>query len=129
MTSQSGHHAWPDLARLDLLPTTDALHLWSQVAGKMRLMLTPWINHSWHATFYLSARGFTTGVIHSGARAFEMEFDLLEDVLRIDVADGQTHRVPLEPQSVAAFYAGRTGTCGRYTSDALRDTRRNRVFG
>ncbi|MBO0758116.1 MAG: hypothetical protein J2P54_19895, partial [Bradyrhizobiaceae bacterium] len=89
MTSQSLPHAWPDLARRDLLPTTDALHLWSQVVGKVRLMLTPWINHSWQATLYLSGRGFTTGLLHAGARAFEMEFDLLEDVLRIDVADGQ----------------------------------------
>jgi hypothetical protein len=104
MTLQPVQHAWPDLASLDLLPTTDALHLWSQVVGKVRLMLTPWINHSWHATLYLSARGLTTGLIHFGARAFEMEFDLLEDVLRIDVTDGQTRRVQLEPQSVAAFY-------------------------
>jgi hypothetical protein len=105
MTSQRINHAWPDLASLDLPPTIDALHLWSQVVGKVRLMLTPWINHSWHATVYLSARGLTTGLIHSGARAFQMEFDLLEDVLRIDVTDGRTRRVQLEPQSVAAFYA------------------------
>jgi hypothetical protein len=103
MTSQPDH-AWPDLARLDILPTTDTLHLWSQVVGKVRLMLTPWINHSWHATFYLSARGFTSGLIHYGARAFETEFNLLEDVLRIDIADGQSRRVQLKPQSVAAFY-------------------------
>jgi hypothetical protein len=105
MISQPVRHAWPDLANLDLLPTTDALHLWSQAVGKVRLMLTPWINHSWHATFYLSARGLTTGPIHAGARAFEMEFDLFDDVLRIDVTDGQTRRVRLEPQSVAAFYS------------------------
>jgi hypothetical protein len=105
MTSQSLSHAWPDLARLDLQPTTDALHLWSQVVGKVRLLLTPWINHSWHATFYLSARGFTTGLVHDAVRAFEMEFDLLEGVLRIDVADGQTRRVLLGAQSVATFYA------------------------
>jgi hypothetical protein len=105
MTSQSLRHAWPNLARLDLLPTTDALHLWSQVVGKVRLMLTPWINHSWHVTLYLSARGFTTGLLHTGTRAFEMQFDLLEGVLRIDVTDGQTRRVLLGAQSVATFYA------------------------
>jgi len=103
MTSQPDH-AWPDLTRVDLLPTTDALHLWSQVVGKVRLMLTPWINHSWHATLYLSARGFTSGLVHCRTRAFEMEFDLLEDVLRIDITDGQSRRVQLKPQSVAAFY-------------------------
>src|SRR5579872_1251054 len=96
---------WPDLAALDLRPTTDVLHLWSQVAGKVRLMLTPWINHSWQATFYLSGRGFTTGPIFAGGRAFEIEFDLLNDVLRIETAEGAAKRVKLEPQSVAAFYA------------------------
>jgi len=104
MTSGSSRNSWPNLADLDLLPTTDALQLWSQVAGKVRLMLTPWINHSWHATLYLSARGSTTGLVHAGARTFEIEFDLLDDVLRITVAGGKTQRVELAPQSVAAFY-------------------------
>jgi hypothetical protein len=99
---------WPDLQGLDLRPTTDALHLWSQIVGKVRLMLTPWINHSWHATYYLSAHGFTTGLIHAGERALEMEFDLIGDVLRIEVADGQSRLVPLGPQSVAAFYGATT---------------------
>src|SRR5580698_5611180 len=85
--SGTSNHPWPDLAILDLRPTTDALHLWSQVVGKVRLMLTPWINHSWHAAFYLSGRGFTTGPIYAqDGRAFEMEFDLLDDLLRISTA-------------------------------------------
>jgi hypothetical protein len=113
MTSRSVGNGWPDLVGLDLLPTTDALHLWSQVVGKVRLMLTPWLNHSWHATFYFTAHGFTTGVLHSGGRTFDMEFDLLDDALRIAVADGETRRVPLKPQSVAAFYGA--------TMQALRD--------
>src|SRR6202012_3798625 len=103
--SGTSNHPWPDLAILDLRPTTDALHLWSQVVGKERLMLTPWINHSWHAAFYLSGRGFTTGPIYAqDGRAFEMEFDLLDDLLRINTADGEARRVKLEVQSVAAFY-------------------------
>jgi hypothetical protein len=104
MNARNSRHSWPNLSRIDLQPTTDALHLFSQVVGKVRLMLTPWINQSWHATFYLSARGFTTGVIHTGAESFEMEFDLLDDMLRISVADGRSQRVPLGPQSVASFY-------------------------
>jgi hypothetical protein len=102
--SATSNNPWPDLAVFDLRPTTDALHLWSQVVGKVRLMLTPWINHSWHATFYLTARGFTTGPLFADGRAFEMEFDLLSDSLRIDAADGATRRVKLESQSVAGFY-------------------------
>ena len=104
MMSRTSNNPWPDLAALDLRPTTDALQLWSQVVGKVRLMLTPWINHSWQATFYLSGRGFTTGPIYRDGRAFEMEFDLLSDLLRIDTADGEARRVKLEVQSVAAFY-------------------------
>jgi hypothetical protein len=104
MMSRTSNNPWPDLAVFDLRPTTDALHLWSQVVGKVRLMLTPWINHSWQATFYLSGRGFTTGPIYADGRAFEMEFDLLSDLLRIDTAEGEARRVKLEVQSVAAFY-------------------------
>lgn len=104
MTSRASNNLWPDLSAFDLRPTIDALHLSSQVVGKVRLMLTPWINHSWHATFYLSASGFTTGPIYADGRAFEMEFDLLNDMLRIETAAGETRRVRLEAQSVAAFY-------------------------
>ncbi len=102
--TRTSNNPWPDLSAFDLRPTTDALHLFSQVVGKVRLMLTPWINHSWQATFYLSGRGFTTGPIYADGRAFEMEFDLLSDRLRIDTAEGEAKRVKLEPQSVSAFY-------------------------
>jgi hypothetical protein len=102
--SRTSNNLWPDLAALDLRPTTDALHLWSQIVGKVRLMLTPWINHSWQATFYLSSRGFTTGPICADGCIFEMEFDLLSDLLRIDTSEGEAERVKLEVQSVSAFY-------------------------
>lgn len=102
--SRTSNNPWPDLSVFDLRPTTDALHLWSQVVGKVRLMLTPWINHSWQATFYLSGRGFTTGPIYADGRAFEMEFDLLSDLLRIGTAEGEGRCVKLHVQSVAAFY-------------------------
>ena len=96
---------WPDLSGLDLQPTTDALHLWSQVVGKIRLMLTPWVNHSWHVPLYISAAGLTTGLIPAGERAFEIEFNLLADLLTIRASDGQMRQVALKPQSVASFYA------------------------
>jgi hypothetical protein len=96
---------WPTLAGIDLQPTIDALHLWSQVVGKTRLMLTPWINHSWHVTLYVSARGLTTGLIHAPQSSFEMEFDLIADALVINDTLGRERRVTLGPQSVANFYA------------------------
>lgn len=105
MIAGTSNNPWPDLTIFDLRPTTDALHLWSQVVGKVRLMLTPWINHSWQATFYLSGCGFTTGPLYFDGRAFEMEFDLLSNLLRIKTAVGDSRQVKLEVQSVAAFYA------------------------
>ena len=70
-------NGWPDLSQRDLRPTTEALHLWSQVVGKVRLAHTPWTNHSWHVPLYVSARGLATGLIPAGPRAIEMEFDLI----------------------------------------------------
>jgi hypothetical protein len=101
----SNSNGWPDLSRLDLQPTTDALHLWCQIVGKVRLMMTPWVNHSWHVPLYVSASGLSTGLIPAGSRSFEIEFDLLNDALTIRDTEGQGHRVALEPQSVATFYA------------------------
>ncbi|HUE65971.1 MAG TPA: DUF5996 family protein [Rhizomicrobium sp.] len=103
VTSKS--NGWPDLSRLDLKPTTDAMHLWCQVVGKIRLMMTPWVNHSWHVPLYVSACGLSTGLIPAGSRSFEMEFDLLKDVLTIHDTEGRGSTVALEPQSVATFYA------------------------
>ena len=101
----SNSNGWPDLSRLDLQPTTDALHLWCQIVGKVRLMMTPWVNQSWHVPLYVSASGLSTGLIPAGSRSFEIEFDLLNDVLTIRDTEGQGRRVTLEPQSVATFYA------------------------
>ena len=98
-------NTWPDLSQLDLQPMTEALHLWSQVVGKIRLSLTPWTNHSWHVPLYVSARGLSTGLIPIGSRAFEIAFDLIGDTLIVHDTDGQERRVALAPQSVAAFYA------------------------
>ena len=96
---------WPDLSQLDLSSSADALHLWTQIAGKVRLSLTPWTNHSWHVPLYVSARGLSTGLIPARPRALELEFDLIGDALIIRDTDGLEKRVPLAPQSVAHFYA------------------------
>ena len=93
------------IQQLDLPPVAEALHLWCQIAGKVRLSLTPWTNHSWHVPLYVSVRGLTTGLIPAGPRAFEMEFDLIDDRLVIRDTNAQERRVALAPQSVARFYA------------------------
>jgi hypothetical protein len=82
----------------------ETLHMWTQIVGKVRLVSSPWINHSWHATFYPTARGLTTGPIPHGNRVFELQFDLVEHALRIQTAGGEERRLALEPRSVASFY-------------------------
>jgi hypothetical protein len=113
---------WPELSGPALWPTTGALHLWCQVVGKVRLMMTPWVNHSWHVPLYISARGLTTGLIPAGPRAFEMEFQLLQDVLVLRDTDGQERRVALEPQSVATFYANTMRALGELKIEVRLDS-------
>lgn len=96
---------WPALDYSASKDTLETLHLWTQIVGKVRLAQSPWINHSWHATFYVDGHGLTTGLIPHGRRAFEIAFDLVDHVLRVDVAGGPTRRMPLAPRSVASFHA------------------------
>lgn len=103
-TSGNASEAWPELPYEDGRDTLETLHLWTQIVGKVRLALSPWINHSWHATFYPTVRGLTTGPIPHGGRVFEMEFDLHAHVLRIRTAEGEDRSVALEPCTVASFH-------------------------
>jgi hypothetical protein len=96
---------WPELPYGALRPTLATLHLWTQIAGKIRLAKTPWVNHSWHVTLYVSARGLTTGLIPHGSSGFELEFDFISHVLIVRVCDGAEERIALTPRSVASFYA------------------------
>lgn len=96
--------AWPELPYEAWRETLETLHLWTQIVGKVRLVLSPWLNHSWHATFYPTARGLTTGPIPHGQRIFDMQFDFVRHVLRVQTADGEERRLALEPRSVASFY-------------------------
>lgn len=96
---------WPDLSMPSLAATAETLRLWSQIVGKVRLAQTPWLNHSWHVALYISARGFSTSLIHHPKGAFELELDFIDSALVVRLADGRERRVALAPQSVAAFYA------------------------
>jgi hypothetical protein len=75
--------AWPDLDYATSADTLLTLHLFTQIVGKARLAQTPWLNHSWSVPLYVSPRGLTTGLIPHGDRAFDVEFDLVDSVLRI----------------------------------------------
>lgn len=97
--------AWPELPYEAWQDTYATLHMWSQIVGKIRLVQTPWLNHSWHVVLYVSARGLTTSPIPFGDRSFQLDFDFLDHVLRASVSDGGQKEIALFPRSVADFYA------------------------
>src|SRR5665647_2060833 len=92
---------WPDLPTAAWRETYETLHLWTQIIGKIRLARTPWLNHSWHVTLYVTARGLTTSPIPDGARTFQIDFDLIDHVLHIATSDGAIRQLPLVAQPVA----------------------------
>lgn len=95
---------WPALPYGAWKDTAATLHLWTQVIGKIRLSKTPWLNHSWHVTLYVSARGLTTGPIPDGDRSVQIDFDFIDHVLWLRTSDGHCRQVMLRPMPVAAFY-------------------------
>jgi Family of unknown function (DUF5996) len=97
--------AWPEL-RLEAWKDTYAtLHMWTQIVGKVRLALSPRINHWWEVALYVNAVGLTTSAIPYKQLVFEIQFNFLEHNLTIAICDGQQRVLQLRPQSVAAFYA------------------------
>jgi len=96
---------WPSLPFDAWKDTYATLHMWTQIVGKIRLAQTPWINHSWHVTLYVTARGLTTSPIPYGARTFEIDFDFIDHQLVIRTGDGAVRTMALKPRSVADFYA------------------------
>ena len=95
---------WPALPYSDWKETCKTLHMWTQVVGKIRLALSPWTNHSWHVTLYLTARGLTTSPIFFGTRVLQIDFDFVDHVLRLRTGEGIKKNIKLAPKSVAAFY-------------------------
>jgi Family of unknown function (DUF5996) len=98
------NEAWPSLPLEAWSDTLATLHLWTQIVGKVRLAQTPWTNHSWHVTLYVTPRGLTTSPIAHGNRSFSIDFDFCDDRLVVSTSDGAVGGFPLEPQSVATFY-------------------------
>ena len=96
---------WPELSYAAGHDTWTTLHLFSQVIGKVRLVQTPWTNHSWHVPLYVTVRGLTTSPIPYGGRALEIELDLVAHRLSIRSDDGSERMLPLIAQPVASFYA------------------------
>ena len=98
------NEAWPELPFEAWKDTAATLQLWTQIVGKVRLALTPWVNHSWHVTLYVTARGLSTGPMPAGGRTLEIDFDFLDHVLWLRLSDGQFRQLVLKPMTVAEFY-------------------------
>jgi hypothetical protein len=95
---------WPDIPYEPWTDSSETLHQWLQIVGKYRLAYAPWLNHSWHATFYLTTRGLTTSAIHCADKSVQVDFDFIDHQLIGAASDGQRRAFPLEPMSVAAFH-------------------------
>ena len=97
--------AWPKLPTAAWRDTCATLQLFTQVIGKVRLALSPWLNHSWQVTLHVSSRGLSTWPIPDGSRNFEIEFDFIDHALKFSTSDGQVRQFALAGHSVASFYA------------------------
>src|SRR6202030_3306728 len=96
---------WPDLPYPAWRGTAATLQLWTQVVGKIRLSLTPWLNHSWQVALYVTARGLGTSPIPFGNEILEIELDFISHRLLARTSQGEERTLALEPQSVAEFYS------------------------
>lgn len=96
---------WPSIPYADWKETCAALHLMTQVVGKVRLAQTPWLNHSWHVPLYVTVRGLGTWLIPHPAGAFDIEFDFIVQQVRLRTVEGDERSAPLGPGSIAGFHA------------------------
>lgn len=120
---------WPELRYSAWRDTLATLHLWTQVVGKIRLAQTPWLNHSWQVTLYLTARGLTTSPIPHGHRIFQIDFDFIDHRLKIDASDGAQRQLSLRPQSVADFHAAVIRALADIGIDVTIDRQPNEIAG
>ncbi|MBV9727647.1 MAG: hypothetical protein JO299_21015 [Gammaproteobacteria bacterium] len=105
---ETEREVWPDLSYAAWRDTVATLHLWTQIVGKVRLSLTPWVNHSWQVPLYVSARGLTTSPMPIAQELLELEFDFIGHRLCGRSSRGEERSFALAPQTVADFY-GRVG--------------------
>jgi hypothetical protein len=85
---------WPALPLAEWKDTYDTLHMWTQIVGKIRLALIPFVNHWWNATLYVTPRGLTTSAMPYNGRLFQIDFDFIAQLLLIVTSDDSTNRSP-----------------------------------
>lgn len=95
---------WPALPLSEWKDTYETLHRWTQIVGKIRLTLTPPVNHWWNITLYITPRGLTTSAMYYKDRYLQIDFDFIDHLLLIQTTDYSTKSIALRPRSVADFY-------------------------
>ena len=113
---------WPALPLKSWQDTYSTLHMWTQIVGKVRLALTPVVNHWWNVPLYLSARGLTTSQMPHKNGSIELWFDFLDHQLVLETSDGLRKTLPLRPQTVADFHRDfmiMLQSAGIHSSEAL----------
>jgi hypothetical protein len=95
---------WPVLSYQKGKATFDTLHMWTQIVGKIKLAVMPWINHSWHITLHVTSDGLSTKTMPFNGRNFQIDFDFIQHQLKIKTGGGDERHFDLHRLSVAAFY-------------------------
>lgn len=127
MTALSRLETWPPLPLEAWSETYATLHMWTQIVGKIRLAQSPWMNHSWQTTLYVTSQGLTTSPIPYGNRTFEIDFNFIEHQLTVQSSDGRIAHIALKPQSVAAFYTSLMGEMSKLDLHVIINRKPNEV--
>jgi len=101
--------------------------MWTQIVGKIRMVQSPWLNHAWHVTLYVTPRGLTTGTIPHGTRTFRIDFDFIDHQLIIESCEGDVEKLALVPQDTADFYNAVMSKLARMGLSVKINTRPNEV--
>ena len=101
---------WPALPFVEWRDTATTLHMWTQIVGKIRMVQSPWLNHSWSVTLYVTPRGMTTGTVPHGDLTFSIDFDFIDHALLVRTCEGQVESLPLKAQDTADFYTNLMST-------------------
>ena len=115
-TAASPLETWPSLPLEAWIETCATLHLWTQIVGKIRLAQSPWVNHSWHVTLYVTARGLTTSPIPHGSRTFQIDFDFIAHQLILH--DERRRHEPSGARAAVGGHVLQASRWRRWTSSA-----------
>jgi hypothetical protein len=104
---------WPEFGYTAGKDTLEALHMQTQVVGKVKLALTRTAPEWQNVPLSVNARGLTTGLLQSGHAGLEIAFDLVGQRLTIATTDGRLEGFDLVPRPLRAFTAEVMGALGR----------------